>query len=78
MHQPASAIIVVADALVPNWPQGINNHHADFTVVMMSYQLYYTIWIAKQKSRADPEFGVRGVATASPQIEKQGGGIVFI
>ena len=51
MHQQVCIIMVVADALVPNRHQDISIHHADSTVIMVSYELYcISIKIALQAS----------------------------
>ena len=39
MYLPACIIMIVADALVPNRCQGLNNHHVDSIAVMVSFAI---------------------------------------
>ena len=50
MHLPACIIMIVAYTLAPIVRQSISNHHADFSVFMMSCELYEAIRITLQLS----------------------------
>ena len=39
MYLPACIIMIVADALVPNRCQGLNNHHVDSIAVLVSFAI---------------------------------------
>ena len=42
MRRQASIIMAVAGALVPNWRQITNNHHADLTITSVQHE--YITW----------------------------------
>ena len=49
-HLPACIIMIVADSLASIVHQSISNHHADFSVFMMSCESYEAIRITLQLS----------------------------
>ena len=46
VHWPACIIMISADVLGPTRHQVISNQHANLTVIIVSYELQYMLWVS--------------------------------